>query len=272
MIADSHAHLDMPDFERDLDDVLFRAVSAGVDLIVTIGTARPGDPSVGRTLGLAESREFIYAGIGVHPHDARFADGEYLSRLEAAAGHPKVVLWGEIGLDYYYDNSPREAQCSALRRQLQIARGRNLPVSIHCRDAWPDLLRILGEECGRGHPGGILHSFTGTRQEAQAFADLGFMISFSGIITFKKSTGIREAARALRLDQVLVETDCPYLAPIPHRGRRNEPAFVVNVARSLASAMGVGLPDLASATSENLRRLLRLPAKNSSLSRVFEKL
>lgn len=271
MIADSHAHLEMPDFETDLDAVLSRAVTAGLDLIVTIGTARPGDPSLDKTLRLAERHDFIFASVGVHPHDARFANDDCLSWLETVADHPKVVLWGEIGLDYYYDNSPREAQRLAFRRQLQIARHLNLPITIHCRDAWPDLLAIVGEEWSGDHPGGVLHSFTGTRDHALAFANLGFLISFSGIITFKKAEGIREAARALRPDQVLVETDCPYLAPVPHRGKRNEPAFVVDVARSLAATMSVPMTELASATSDNLRRLLRLSGKSSE-SRVLGKL
>jgi TatD DNase family protein len=258
MIADSHAHLDMPDFEADLEEVLSRAVAAGLHQIVTIGTARPADDCVERTLRIAEKYDLVFAAIGVHPHDACVADDNYLSWLETAADHPKVVLWGEIGLDYHYDNSPREDQRRALIRQLQIARRKNLPVSIHCRDAWPDLLAILGEEWSGDHPGGILHSFTGTRQHAQAFADLGFLISFSGIVTFKKADGIREAARSLRLDQVLVETDCPWLAPVPHRGKRNEPAFVVDVARGLAGAMGFQPPEIAAATSKNLRHLLRL--------------
>jgi TatD DNase family protein len=272
MIADSHAHLDMTDFGEDLEEVLARATSAGLDLILTIGTARPGDDCVDRTLKLAEEHNFIYAAIGVHPHDARLADGDYFSRLEAVAEHPKVVLWGEIGLDYHYDNSPREVQRRALRHQLQIARRKSMPISIHCRDAWPDLLLILGEEWSGGHPGGILHSFTGTRHHAQAFADLGFLVSFSGMITFKKAEGIREAARSLRLDQVLVETDCPYLAPVPHRGKRNEPAFVIDVARGLAATMGVELSDVAAATSKNLRRLLGPQVISSSESRLFENL
>jgi TatD DNase family protein len=272
MIADSHAHLDMPEFGADLEAVLSRAVAAGLDLIVTVGTGRPGDDCIERTLRIAEEHDFVLAAVGVHPHDARLADDDYLSYLEAVAEHPKVVLWGEIGLDYHYDSSPRADQCRALRRQLQIARRKNLPVSIHCRDAWSDLLTILGEEWNGAHPGGILHSYTGTRHDAQVYADLGLLISFSGIVTFKKADGIREAARSLRLDQVLVETDCPYLAPVPHRGRRNEPAFVVDVARGLAEAMGVELTVIAAATSKNLRRLLGPRCKSSSASRVFDNL
>ena len=256
MIADSHAHLDMQQFEADRDDVVARAITGGVGLIVTIGTGRPGDPSVPRTLELAETYEVVLAGIGVHPHDAALADDRYLRELTALARHSKVVLWGEIGLDYHYDNSPRDVQRRLFRRQLQLAGELQLPVSIHCRDAWADLECIVREECTAGRLRGILHSFTGTRHEAEVFAGLGFLISFSGMITFRNAVRIREAAQALQLDQVLVETDCPYLAPVPHRGRRNEPAFVVDVARGLADTMGVSLAELARATLRNLRGLI----------------
>lgn len=258
MIADSHAHLDMPQFEADRDAVIARAVAAGVEMIVTIGTAKPGDPSVRNTLELAEKHEVVCAGIGVHPHDARFADEGYLGELIALVRHPKIVLWGEIGLDYHYDSSPREAQRRLFRRQLQIARDVGLPVSIHCRDAWADLVAIIREECASDPAPGILHSFTGTASEARLLAAMGFMISFSGMITFRNAANLREAAQALRLDQVLIETDCPYLAPVPHRGRRNEPAFVVDVGRGLAATMGVGCEDLGRATLHNLRALLGL--------------
>ncbi len=258
MIADSHAHLDMKHFETDRDAVVARATAGGVGLIVTIGTGRPGDPSVRRTLELADTYQVVLAGIGVHPHDAAFADEEYLQELTALAQHPKVVLWGEIGLDYYYDSSPRDIQRRLFRRQLRLARELRLPVSIHCRDAWADLEHIVREESDAGPLRGILHSFTGTRDHAEVFAKLGFLISFSGVITFRNAAGIREAAQALQLDQVLVETDCPYLAPVPHRGRRNEPAFVADVARGLADTMGVTQEELARATLLNLRSLIGL--------------
>ncbi len=256
MIADSHAHLDMQQFEADCEAVVARAIAAGVESIVTIGTGRPGDPSVARTLRLAETYEVVLAGIGVHPHDAALADEGYLQELATLARYSRVVLWGEIGLDYHYDNSPRDIQRQLFRRQLQLATELQLPVSIHCRDAWPDLERIVREECAAGRLRGILHSFTGTRHEAELFAGLGFLISFSGMITFRSAVRIREAAQALQLDQVLVETDCPYLAPVPYRGRRNEPAFVVDVARGLANAMGVDQEELARATVRNLRSLI----------------
>jgi len=256
MIADSHAHLDMPQFEADQDAVVARAAAAGVGLIVAIGTARPGNPSIARTMELADKHAAVYAAIGVHPHDAQFVDEGFLEELIALVCRPKVVLWGEIGLDYHYDNSPREIQRRIFRRQLQIAREVGLPVSIHCRDAWEDLYRIVREEGTPGRLSGVLHSFSGTASDAVSFAGMGFLISFSGMITFRNAARIREAAQALRLDQVLVETDCPYLAPVPHRGVRNEPAFAIDVARGLAAAMGVSYDELASATQQNLQGLL----------------
>ncbi|NWG13297.1 MAG: TatD family hydrolase [Acidobacteria bacterium] len=257
MIADSHAHLDMEQFEADREAVVARAVARGVALIITIGTGKPQHTSVQRTLEIAETYRNVRAGIGVHPHDASSADEGYLQELAVLARHPGVVLWGEIGLDYHYNHSPGDIQRRLFRRQLQLAGELNLPVCIHCRDAWDDLECIVREESSSsGRARGILHSFTGTRREAETFAALGFLISFSGMITFKNAAAIREAAQALRLDQVLVETDCPYLAPVPHRGRRNEPAFVVDVARGLAQAMGVSYEDLARETLLNLRRLI----------------
>ncbi len=258
MIVDSHAHLDMPDFDADRGDVIRRARDVGLELLVTIGTGQPTGSSIDRTLELAEKHDFIFAGIGVHPHDARLPDEDYWCRLERLAEHPKVVLWGEIGLDYYYDHSPRDIQREVFRRQLRLARRRGLPVAIHCRDAWPDLVHILWDEWAGAHPGGILHSFTGDKVQALEGVSLGFLISFSGIVTFKNATTLREAASALSADRVLVETDCPYLAPVPHRGRRNEPAFVTDVARGLAAAMGVEYKALARQTSLNFRRLTGL--------------
>jgi TatD DNase family protein len=256
MIADSHAHLDMPQFDSDRDDVIRRARDCGVDLLVTIGTGNPAESSVEKTLELAETHDFIYAGLGVHPHDARLADESYWERMGEWARHPEVVLWGEIGLDYYYDHSPREIQRLVFRRQLRMAREHNLPVSIHCRDAWPDLLAILKEDSEFGKQRGILHSFTGDSAQARECAAMGFLISFSGIVTFKNAAALREAARGLRLDQILVETDAPFLAPVPHRGRRNEPAYVVDVAKGLAQTMEVSFDEIARHTMNNLRRLI----------------
>ena len=258
MIADSHAHLDMPQFDSDRDDVIRRARDGGVDLLITIGTANPAESSIEKTLDLAAKHDFILAGIGVHPHDSRLPDEPYWEQMDQWARHEKVVLWGEIGLDYHYDHSPRETQRLVFRRQLRMAREHNLPVSIHCRDAWPDLVAILREEWDATTQRGILHSFTGDREQARECAAMGFLISFSGIVTFKKADSLREAARCLSLDQILVETDSPFLAPVPHRGIRNEPAFVVDVARSLAQTLGVTFDEVARHTSRNLRRLIQL--------------
>ncbi len=256
MIADTHAHLDSPQYAADLKEVLSRAVDAGVDLILTVDSGRPGAPSAERTLRLVEEHEMLLGALGVHPHDAEASEDAYLARLEGLAEHPRIVIWGEIGLDYYYDRSPRGIQREIFRRQLAIARRIGMPVAIHCRDAWSDLRSIVAREWPGDHPGGILHSFSGTAEDAAFFAGMGFLISFSGMITFRNSESLRQAARGLRPEQVLVETDCPYLAPVPHRGRRNEPAYVVDVARGLAEAMGIGLAGLARATSDNFARLL----------------
>jgi TatD DNase family protein len=245
----------MPQFDADRDDVIHRARDAGLGLIVCIGTGNPAESSIENTLDLAEKHDFIYAGLGIHPHDARLPDAGYWRKIEGWMGHPKVVLWGEIGLDYYYDHSPREIQKEVFRRQLRMARERRLPVAVHCRDAWPELSGILREEWSGDHPGGILHSFTGDRAQALEGSSLGFLISFSGIVTFKKAEALRDAARALTLDQILVETDCPYLAPVPHRGKRNEPAFVVDVGRCLAGTLQADYQELARRTSSNFRRL-----------------
>ncbi len=262
MIADSHAHLDAPQFDSDRDEVIQRARDAGLELLLAIGTGNPEESSIERTLELTGQYDFIYAGIGVHPHDARRADESYWKRMEIWCEHPKVVLWGEIGLDYHYDHSPRDRQQEVFRRQLRMARERQLPVSIHCRDAWSDLIAILQQECKHGPIRGIFHSFTGTAEQAQNCAAMGFLISFSGIVTFKNAGVLRDAARSLRLNQVLVETDSPYLAPVPHRGKRNEPAYVVAVARGLAAAMQVAFEEVTRQTTVNLRSLLGLTRDN----------
>ncbi len=259
MLIDSHAHLDMPQFDDDRHDVIQRARDAGVEFIIAIGTGAPQGTSIEKTFELAERYDFIWAGIGVSPHDARLADERYLEKLEVCAEHPKVVLWGEIGLDYYHDLSPRDVQQDVLRRQLRIAKRRRLPVVLHCRDAWPDLMCILRAEYSGATRGGLFHSFTGTRDQALAGAEFGFLISFSGILTFKNAVVLREAAQVLEPNQILVETDCPYLAPIPHRGKRCEPAFVMDTARNLAQIRGTDLDAIAQQTSDNARRLLRIP-------------
>jgi TatD DNase family protein len=262
MLIDSHAHLDMPQFGDDRHEVIRRAENSGVELMISIATGSPRRRSVEDTLELAERYDCIRAGIGISPHDARFAEDAYLDRLDAWAAHPKVVLWGEIGLDYYYDLSPREV----FRRQLRLARRRNLPVSLHCRDAWDDLMAILREEYAGAGRGAILHSFAGNREQALEAVSLGLYLSFSGMLTFRNADALREAARVPPPELLLVETDCPYLAPVPHRGKRNEPAFLRDTAAALATLRGVELEALARATSANLRHLLQLPPSDPSAS------
>ena len=263
MIVDSHAHLDMRQFDPDRETVIQRARDAGVDLILAIGCGTPQGSAIEKTLELTERYDFIWAGIGVSPHDARLADDPYWEQLEKWMAHPRVVLLGEIGLDYHHELSPREVQREALRRQLRMARRHNLPVSIHCRDAWADLLTILEQEYVGATRGAVLHSFTGTRDQALEGAALGFLLSFSGIVTFNNADALREVARALATTQMLVETDCPYLAPVPHRGQRNEPAFVMETVRALARIKGIDVDALARDTSDNALRLLNLPARTS---------
>lgn len=263
MIVDSHVHLDLPQFDHDRTEVVRRAQVAGVELLLTIGMASPEKTSIARTLQLAESHDAVYAAIGVHPHDARVASVQFLQEIAQLAAHPKVALWGEIGLDYHYRNSPQDGQREIFREQIRLARERGLPISLHCRDAWADLFEILEQEFGGHRYRGILHNFTGVREQAVRLTELGFLISFSGILSFRHSESLREAARSLRLDQILVETDAPYVAPAPHRGLRNEPAYVTDVARSLAETMDVTFEDVARNTTRNFRRLIGRPLRRS---------
>jgi len=256
MIIDSHAHLDMPQFDADRADVISRAGDNGLDLIITVGTGNPSESSIEKTLDLVEKYPLLSAAIGVHPHDARLVDDPYWEKMESWALNRKVVIWGEIGLDYYYDLSPRQMQRDVFRKQLQIARRLRLPISVHCRDAWSEMIVILKEERHEEAPGGILHSFTGSPAQALEGLTLGFLLSFSGMITFKNAERIREAAKVVPLDRILVETDAPYLAPVPHRGKRNEPLFVCDVARSLAQLKEIEFDEFARRTSDNLRRLI----------------
>jgi TatD DNase family protein len=258
MYIDSHAHIESSDFDPDRDEVIRRARAAGVEIIVCVGNGEVAADSHSAALRVASEHPFIYTTVGVHPHEARLFDDELSRRLEDMASHPKVIAWGEIGLDYHYDNSPRDTQRAAFRRQLQMARGRNLPVVIHTREAEADTLAILEQEWeGEGLPG-IIHCFTGTRSFAEEAVRLGFYISFSGVVTFKKSEDLRETARSLPIDRLLIETDSPFLAPVPHRGRRNEPAYVVETARAIAEARGVSREEIGRATSANFKRIFRL--------------
>ncbi|MBE0656744.1 MAG: TatD family hydrolase [Bryobacteraceae bacterium] len=257
-LIDTHCHLDGNSFAHDLEQVVERALAAGVTTMVAIGSG-DGPPDLEAGIRLAEAYPFIYATVGVHPHEASKADESTWTELRSLASHPKVVAIGEIGLDYHYNFSPPEVQRDVFVRQLEIARESNLPIVIHTREAWEDTFSLLESHWPTAGPGGIMHCFSGGPAEAERSLAMGFHISFSGIVTYPKATEVHEAARIVPLDRILVETDAPYLAPVPYRGKRNEPAYVVETARRLAEFRGEQLEALASAASANWRRLC-LPA------------
>ncbi|HVF90671.1 MAG TPA: YchF/TatD family DNA exonuclease [Blastocatellia bacterium] len=258
MYIDSHAHIEMDQFDSDRDQVIRRALDAGVEIIVDVGNGDVSADSHSAALRLAETHPFIYTTVGVHPHEARLLDDELYARLKDMSSHPKVIAWGEIGLDYHYDNSPREAQRDAFRRQLSAARERNLPAVIHTREAEADTLQILREEWKGSNLPGIVHCFTGTRSFAEEAIRLGFYISFSGVVTFKNAGELRDSAKHLPIEKLLIETDSPFLAPIPFRGRRNEPAYVVETARAIAELRNLAPEDIGRITSLNFKRLFKL--------------
>jgi TatD DNase family protein len=256
VFVDSHAHIDGPEFDADRDEVIQRASDAGVDLILNVGTGDPHSGALERAVELAESNKNIFAALGTHPHDARLFDSrteERITRL-LTQSH-RIVAWGEIGLDFHYDNSPRDEQREAFRRQLRLASAANLPVIIHTREAEEETVEILRTEWSSVNRTGVMHCFTGSAKLAAQSIELGFSVSFSGILTFKKASELREIAAQVPLDRLLIETDCPYLAPVPFRGKRNEPAYVVEVARCLAEIKGIELHELAGITKANFTRM-----------------
>ncbi len=244
---DSHAHVDGPEFDADRDAVLARARAAGVKRIVVIGAV--GDPSSAeRAVALAEKDPDVWATVATHPHDVEKMTPAWWGVHERLASHPRVVAIGETGLDYYYDHSPRDLQKEAFVRFLDLARTAGKPVVCHIRDAHDDARAILAEsKLGRG----VIHCFTGTPADAAAYVALGFHVSFSGIVTYKTAQPIRDAVREVPLDRILIETDCPYLAPVPMRGKRNEPAYVVHTAAAVAKEAGVSVEELAARTTAN---------------------
>ena len=250
-VVDTHTHLDDEKFDEDREQVIERALAAGVGRMVAIGTGG-GPPDLECAVRLADRHDFVYATIGVHPHDASKATPEALARLRELAAHPKVLAIGEIGLDYHYDFSPRDVQRAVFEQQLAIAAEAGLPIVIHTREAWEDTLKILKRHW-RGS--GIMHCFTGDAAQAREALDLGFYLSYGGVLTFPKAENVREAARITPEDRLLVETDCPYLAPVPHRGKRNEPAFVVDTLRRLAEVRGAPVEALAATTTANFERV-----------------
>ena len=251
MLVDSHAHLDDPRFNDDRERVLGRAWDAGVRKILTIGNGS-GPDEMGCGTAIAEAHDWIYTSAGIHPHDASKVEERHYDLIEQLARHPKVLAIGETGLDYHYDNSPRDMQRTVFRRQLALASALELPVIVHTREADDDTIALLKAETP---PRGVIHCFTSGYKLADFVLDLGFYISFSGIVTFPNARVLAEIARSISLDRILVETDCPYLAPIPHRGKRNEPSFVADTARFIAKLRGVPEDEFAMRASANFDRL-----------------
>jgi len=270
MFVDSHAHLEGSRYDADRDAVLTRAREAGIVHILAVGTG-DGPGTLDCAVNLAEKYGFIYATVGVHPHEAKLATNADFQELEALAKRPKVIAWGEIGLDYFYDHSPRETQQQVLLKQLELARAAKLPIVIHCRpsknsdNAWDDCIAILEKYWSSSGLAGILHCFTGDWAHAKRALDFGFLISFAGNVTFPKAQRIRGAAKQVPLDHILIETDSPFLAPVPHRGKRNEPAFVKEVARQLAELRGLPIEEMASRTTQNFYRFFSLPENPASI-------
>ena len=255
-MIDSHCHLDFPQFDADRDAVLARSAAAGVAAIVNPGADLE---SSRRAVALAARVANVYAAVGVHPHDAATLDGPALAELRQLAAHPKVVAIGEIGLDYYRDLSPRDRQRAAFDTQLALAAELNLPVIVHQREAAVDALAALRAWAGGGHPGCVLHAFAGEEAVADEAAALGFYLGLGGPLTYQNARRLPEIVPHLPPDRLLLETDAPYLPPHPHRGQRNEPAYLVLVARRLAELREMSLGVLASQVAENTRRVFRLP-------------
>jgi TatD DNase family protein len=265
MYTDSHCHPENTRFDSDRSAVFARAKAAGVTTILAIGNGDgPGTGTFDCAIKLAEQYDGVYATVGIHPHEAALAQHADFDELVALAKHPKIVGWGEFGLDYYYDHSPRDAQQQVFLQQLELAKAAKLPIIIHCRpsdnsdNAWEDLLRLLRENWQSGGLGGVMHCFTGTVDQARASLDLGFVISFAGNVTYPKAQNIRDAASMVPLDQMLIETDSPYLAPVPHRGKRNEPAFVTEVARQIGELRGVAPGEIGRVSTENFYSFFRI--------------
>lgn len=256
-LIDSHAHIDVTDFDADRDAMLERARATGVRIVLAIGNG-PEVERLGAAVPFAERYDWIYAAAGVHPHEARHASDAHYAELDRLARHPRLIAWGEIGLDYHYDHSPRDVQAEVFRKQLDLARAAAKPVIIHCREAWPECLAILERNWRSSGLGGIFHCFTGTVEEAQRGIEMGFLVSFAGNVTYPKALNLRQVASALPLSNLLIETDCPYLAPQAVRGKRNEPANVAEVARTIANVRDLPADEVAAATSANFIKFFGL--------------
>jgi TatD DNase family protein len=280
MLVDSHAHLDSERYAEDREAMLVRAYQAGVETILAVGIGDGPDTMQG-ALDLSRAYRFragmprsdmpgpdmprIVVSVGIHPHEASLADEGALKKLDSLAAEPEVVAIGEIGLDYFYDHSPRDVQQRAFVDQMKIAAQHGLPILIHCRasadstNAWDDALAMLDEHWRATGLGGVLHCFAGETRHAQQAMDMGFLVSFAGNITFPKAQPIRDVAAKIPADRILIETDAPFLAPVPHRGKRNEPAMVLAVAERLAEVRGVNYETMALTTTENFHRFFRTP-------------
>lgn len=258
MYVDSHCHLEASRFDTDRADVIARARAGGVTQMLTVGQVEDDWSAMERSLALVEQHDFLVTSIGMHPHDARHFSTENATRMTQAARRPKVVAWGECGLDFYYDNSPRDVQRAAFREQLRLAGQLDLPVIIHSRDAADETLEIIRDEWHGRPDGGVFHCFGYDLALAREALSLGMLVSFSGIVTFKTAEALKEAAAELPLESILIETDSPFLAPVPHRGKRNEPLFVRDVAAEIARLRGITPEEVGRATAANFRRLFGL--------------
>lgn len=276
IFIDSHCHIDGEAFDEDRDEVVERARAAGVGAMLCVGTGDPHNGEIAKAVAVAERYDNVFASVGVHPHDAKLYDDAAEQQLVDLTKSKKVIAWGEIGLDYYYDHSPRDVQREVFRRQIRTAKSLGLPVIIHSRDADDETVEILTEE----YPAitdnselktenriGIMHCFGGTPAMAEALMKIGFLISFAGNVTFNKADNLRDAARVVPLDRLLVETDCPFLTPVPFRGKRNEPSFVAHTVAFLAKFYGVNVETLAEQTTANFLDFFRLDLTAETQSR-----
>ncbi|KMY46171.1 hydrolase TatD [Bacillus sp. FJAT-27916] len=254
MLFDTHVHLNDDQFDEDLEEVIERARENGVERVVVVGF---DEKTIKRAIELIDTYDFMYAAIGWHPVDAIDLTDSYLEWIEELTAHPKVVAIGEIGLDYHWDKSPKDVQQVVFRRQIQLAKKLNLPIIIHNREATEDVVTILEEE-GAAEVGGIMHCFSGSPETAKRCLDMNFYISLGGPVTFKNAIKPKEVAKAVPLDRLLIETDCPYLAPHPYRGKRNEPSYVRLVAEQIADLKEVSFEEVAKATTENANRLFKI--------------
>lgn len=264
-IIDSHCHIDGKSYDEDREQVIQNALESGVSAMLNVGTGSPNSDSFEKTLELTKKYDFIFGAVGIHPHDAKEYDEKAEEKLiNITKESKKIIAWGEIGLDFYYDHSPREVQEKVFRRQINIAKDLELPIIIHSRDANDETVKILKEECSYNNfRGGIMHCFGGTPEMANELMDIGFLISFAGNVTFKKADNLRDSARVVPLEKLLIETDCPFLTPVPFRGKRNEPARVVETGKFLAEFYGINFEKLAIQTTENFLKFFDLKYNNS---------